>query len=49
MLVKPSDLKSVFEELRGPLEAYSPLLVSKMNEAQRFALWSEKDVMIEGR
>jgi hypothetical protein len=44
-----SELKAAFKELRGLLKRYQPPLVSKMDDASHFDLWSIKDVEIAGR
>jgi hypothetical protein len=42
------DLSAIFEALKGLLSPYAPPLVSKMDDASRYDLWSVKDLMIEG-
>jgi len=49
MPVKPADLKATFKELRVLLMRFHPPLVSKMDDASHFDLWSIKDVEIAGR
>jgi hypothetical protein len=44
-----NDLSAIFEALRDLLSTYAPPLVSKMDDASHYDLWSVKDLVIEGR
>lgn len=44
-----ADLIQIFSSLKNLLAKYSPPLVAKVDAEQRYDLWSEKDLIIEGR
>ncbi len=43
------DLIAIFQALKGQLATYAPPLVSRVDDASHYDLWSVKDVVIEGR
>jgi hypothetical protein len=43
------DFQIIFTALRDLLKAYQPPLVSRVDDTSHFDLWSEKDLVIEGR
>jgi hypothetical protein len=45
----PSELEKTFQALRGLLRRYQPPLMPKVNKPGHFDLWSNKDVVIDGR
>ncbi|GAP17273.1 hypothetical protein [Levilinea saccharolytica] len=44
-----TDLPAIFSELKSLLQAYAPPLIPKMDTEHSFDLWSQKDLVIEGR
>ena len=44
-----TDLPASFSELKSLLLAYAPPLTPKMDTERSFDLWSQKDLVIEGR
>ena len=44
-----TDLPAIFSELKSLLQAYAPPLTSKIDTESSFDLWSQKDLVIEGR
>jgi hypothetical protein len=44
-----SDLDEIFQAVKTLLQTYAPPLTAKTDEAQRYELWSVKDLIIEGR
>jgi hypothetical protein len=49
MPARPLDLETTFKSLRALLALYRPPLVARVDDARRYELWSEKDVVIDGR
>lgn len=49
MPARPLDLETTFKSLRALLARYRPPLVARVDDARRYELWSEKDVVIDGR
>jgi len=43
------NLSEVFNTLKSKMKEYQPPLVAKMDDDAHYDLWSEKDVVIEGR
>lgn len=43
------DLSVIFNQIRALMVSYQPPLVARKNEPDYFDLWSEKDLVIEGR
>lgn len=43
------DLHEIFAQLKAELSQYQPPLTSRVDEDRRYELWSEKEVVIEGR
>ena len=44
-----TDLPAIFSELKSLLQGYSPPLTPKVDTETSFDLWSQKDLVIEGR
>ena len=44
-----TDLPAIFSELKSLLQAYAPPLTPKIDTEGSFDLWSQKDLVIEGR
>lgn len=43
------DLTQIFNQVKTLMQAYAPPLISKMEDAAHYDLWSLKDLVIEGR
>src|SRR5512133_450262 len=43
------DLTQVFNQVKTLMQAYTPPLISKMEDTAHYDLWSLKDLVIEGR
>jgi len=43
------DLNEIFKKIRNEMQGYEPPLIAKMNDETHFDLWSQRDLVIEGR
>lgn len=44
-----NELQSIFDTLKARMKTYQPPLTARMDDEAHFDLWSEKDLVIEGR
>lgn len=44
-----SELQTIFDTLKARMKAYQPPMTARMDDDSHFDLWSEKDLVIEGR
>ena len=49
METRIGELKGIYQELRQKIAAYAPPFQVRVDSEWRYELWSEKDLMIEGR
>ena len=43
------DLNEIFQAVKALMQVYRPPLIAKMEDESHFDLWSQKDLVIEGR
>ena len=43
------DLNEIFQAVKTLMQVYRPPLIAKMEDESHFDLWSQKDLVIEGR
>jgi hypothetical protein len=44
-----TDLQTIYDTIRGKMEQFSPPFTARVTGDGRYELWSEKDLVIEGR